>query len=208
LDVKVTHERKQTMHLGESFYTDEELKGFGFKHLGKNVKIKRNAGIFFTENVSIGDNTRIDDFTIIVASAPANKVAIGSHVHIASQCCLAGSDGIIMEDFTTLAPGVKIFSGSDDYSGTKLTSSTIPKKYIGGKKGVVTLQRHVIVGAGTVILPGCILGIGSAVGSLSLVIKSLEPWGVYSGIPVQRIKERKKDLLELEKQLLAEEGIS
>ena len=196
------------MHLGESFYTDEELKGFGFKHLGKNVKIKRNAGIFFTENISIGDNARIDDFTIIVASAPANKVEIGSHANISSHCYLAGSDGIVMGDFTTLAPGVKIFSGSDDYSGTKLTGATMPKKYIGGKKGRVTLQKHVVVGAGTVILPGCILGIGSAVGSLSLVIKSLEPWGVYSGIPAKWIKKRKKDLLELEKQLLAEEGIS
>ncbi|MCX5814635.1 MAG: acyltransferase [Proteobacteria bacterium] len=195
------------MHLGESFYTEEELQGFGFRRIGKNVKIKRNVGIFFTENVSIGENTRIDDFTIIVASAPANDVQIGSHVHIASHCYLAGSDGIIMEDFTTLAPGVKLFSGSDDYLGNKLTNPTVPRKYIGGKSGTVVLKRHVIIGAGSIILPGCIIETGSSVGSLSLVTKSLEPWGVYSGIPVKRIKERKKDLLVLEKELLQSEGL-
>jgi acetyltransferase-like isoleucine patch superfamily enzyme len=39
---------------------------------------------------------------------------------------------------------------------------------------------------------------------MSLITGDLEPWGVYVGIPAKRIKERKKDLLELEKQLLAE----
>lgn len=194
------------MHLGETFYTEEELKKVGFKHLGKNVKIKRNAGIFFAENVSIGDNSRIDDFCIIVAGPPACKCDIGSYVHIASHCCIAGSAGIIMEDFSGLSPGVMIFTGSDDYLGNKLTNPTVPKKYIGGKSGTVILKRHVIIGAGSVILPGCTIGIGSSVGSLSLVLKSLEPWGVYSGIPARRIKERKKDLLDLEKELLESKG--
>ena len=40
----------------------------GFKYLEKNVNIKRNVGIFFCENISIDDNSRIDDFTVIVGS--------------------------------------------------------------------------------------------------------------------------------------------
>ncbi len=50
------------------FYDEKDLLTFGFKELGKNVKIKKNVSLFFTENISIGDNVRIDDFTIIVAS--------------------------------------------------------------------------------------------------------------------------------------------
>lgn len=195
------------MHLGSSFYTEEELRGFGFKYIGKNVKIKRTAGIFFTENVSIGNNSRIDDFVIIVASAPANCVQIDEHVHIASNCYLAGSNGIIMESFSGLSPGVKIFSGSDDYLGNKLTNPTVPKKYIGGKSGTVVLKRHVIVGAGSVILPCCIVETGTAIGALSLVTKNLASWSVYSGIPARKIKERRKDLLKLEKALLEEEKL-
>jgi acetyltransferase-like isoleucine patch superfamily enzyme len=39
---------------------------------------------------------------------------------------------------------------------------------------------------------------------MSLVTKDLDPWGVYVGIPAKRIRDRKKELLEMEKQLLAE----
>ncbi len=189
------------MHIGETFYTAEELNSFNFKSLGKNVKIKRNVGIFFTENVSIGNNVRIDDFTIIVAGQAG--LTIGSYVHIASHCYLAASHGIIMNDFSGLSPGVKIFSGSDDYSGEKLTNPTLPKKYIGGKCGTVTLAKHVIIGAGTTILPECTIGEGTSVGSMSLVNKNLSPWGVYFGCPVRRLKERKKIILDLEKDFLA-----
>lgn len=188
------------MNLGETFYSEEELRQAGFKYLGKNVKIKKNAGIFFTENVSIGDNVRVDDFTILVASGP--EFQIGSYVHIASHCYVAGSGGFVMEDFSGLSPGVLVFSGSDDYSGRKLTNPTVPRKYIGGKKGKVVLKRHVIIGAGTVILPDLTIGMGSSVGAQSLVTSNLDPWGVYVGIPVRRLSERKKDLLSLEKELL------
>jgi hypothetical protein len=41
-----------------------------------------------------------------------------------------------MNDFNTLAPGVLIFSGSDDYSGKKLTNPTVGKKNIGGKAAI------------------------------------------------------------------------
>jgi len=40
------------MHLGERFYTEKELREFPFQALGRNVKIKRNAGLFFVENIS------------------------------------------------------------------------------------------------------------------------------------------------------------
>jgi galactoside O-acetyltransferase len=64
------------------------------------------------------------------------------------------------------------------------------------------LKRHVIIGAGTTILPGCVLGEGASVGAMSMVTKSLDPWGVYFGIPVRRLKARKKKLLDLEREFL------
>lgn len=184
------------MHTGERFYTDEELLLLGFRSIGKNVKIKRNVGIFFTENVSIGDSVRIDDFTIIVASR--EQVILESNVNIASNCYIAGSEGFIMKEFSTFAPNVMVFSGSDDYSGRKLTGATVPKGYTGGKHGLVTVSKHCIVGAGSVILPSVILEEGVAVGAMSLVNKDLSAWGIYVGIPVKKIRDRSKELLELE----------
>ena len=193
------------MHIGEKFYSDHDLKNFGFKSIGNNVKIKKNVGIFFTENVSIGNNVRIDDFTIIVASG--SDVIIGNNVHIAANCYIAGSDGFEMKDFSGLAPGVMIFSGSDDYSGKKLTNPTIPKKYTGGICGKVTLEKHVIIGAGAVVLPKLTIGEGVSVGALSLVNKTLKPWGVYFGLPVKRLRERSREMLLLEREYLNEQDL-
>lgn len=190
------------MHIGASFFSKKELKQFKFRSIGKNVFIKKNVGMFFIENISIGNNVRIDDNVIIVASNKNSPVKIGNYIHIASNCYLAGSDGIDMMDFTTLAPGVLIFSGSDDYSGKKLTNPMVGNPYIGGKSGKVTLCKHVIIGAGSVVLPDVTIKQGSSVGALSLVNKDLNPWGVYTGIPAKKIKSRYKDVLKLEKKFL------
>jgi len=184
------------MHIGSTFYDQSELKNFGFKHLGKNVLIKRNVGMFFTENISIGNNVRIDDFTIIVASR--EEVVFKNNTNIASHCYIAGSEGFILEEFSTFAPGVKIFSGSDDYSGEKLTGATVPKEFMGGKHGRVYIGKHCILGAGTIVLPDIAIGEGCSIGALSLVTKDLSSWGIYVGIPVKKIKDRSKKLLELE----------
>lgn len=184
------------MNIGSDFYSDDELKSFKFKSLGKNVKIKKNASIYFVENITIKDNVRIDDYTVIVASN--NSTTIGNYVHIASNCYIAASEGLEMGDFSGLAPGVNIFTGSDDYSGNKLTNPTVDRKYTGGSAGKVIIGRHVIIGSNSVILPGVHIGEGSSVGALSLVTKNLNPWCIYFGAPVKKIKARSKKLLELE----------
>ena len=190
------------MHIGQPFYSKEELKKIKFASIGENVLIKKNASLYFTENISIGSNVRIDDNVIIVASNKNAPVTIGNYVHIASNCYLAGSDGIELMDFTTLAPCVQIFSGSDDYSGEKMTNPMVDKKYIGGKSGKITLHKHVIIGANSVILPNVTIKEGSSVGALSLVNKSIDSWGIYCGIPVKKLKKRSKNLLNLEKQFI------
>jgi len=188
------------MQLGGRFRTEEELRDADFCTLGRNVKIHERASIYGVENISIGSNVRIDDFAIIVATGP---LKIGCYVHIASFCFLGSRYGIVLDDFAGLATGVKIFSASDDYSGEKMTNPTVPREFTGGKEGKVTLCRHVIIGAGSIVLPGCTLGEGVAVGACSLVKQDLPPWGVYAGVPVRFIRERKKDLLKLEQDLAA-----
>lgn len=115
-------------------------------------------------------------------------VRIGNYIHIASNCYLAGSAGIEMSDFSGLAPCVQIFSSTDDYTGKKLTNPTVGKPYIGGKSGKVTLEKHVIIGAKSIILPGIIIEEGSSVGALSLVNKNLDAWGILRNT-CQKIKK-------------------
>ncbi len=121
------------------------------------------------------------------------------------MCLVAGGvPGIYFSDFCTLAYGVKVFSQSDDYSGLTLTNSLIPKKYKNEIFESVRFGKHVIVGAGSIILPGAEVAEGCSIGAMTLVNKNTEPWSVYVGNPARRVKARKKDMLELEKAFLAE----
>lgn len=186
--------------LGDKYLTEVDLKNENFRTLGNNVRIHSRASLYGTENISIGNNVRIDDFVVIIATG---FVEIGNYVSIPNFCFLGGKNGIVLSDFVTLAPSVKIFTSSDDYLGEKLTGPIVPPQFTGAKTGKVSLGKHVIIGSGSIVLPDCTIGEGSSVGALSLVNKNLEPWVVYSGIPARKIKDRKKDLLVLEKQLKA-----
>lgn len=182
-----------------SFYTIDELKKLGFKSIGDNVLISRFSRIYTPEKIIIGSNVRIDDFSFLIGD-----IKIGNNIHIAPFCLLMGAKGIELKDFSGISSRVTIYSASDDYSGEALTNPTVPEKYKKVTGGKVTLGKHVIIGAGTIILPNVNIGDGASVGANSLVMKSLEEWGVYFGSPVKRLKKRKNDLLELEKKYIEE----
>ena len=181
-----------------AYYSQKELKTMGFKSIGENVKISKKASIYNYNQISIGNNSRIDDFCII-----SGKIQIGENVHITPMCLIAGGiKGILFEDFTTLAYGVNIFTQSDDYSGKTMTNSTIPQHFKNEYKEKVIIRKHSIIGAGSIIMPGVTLGIGTSVGAMSLVLKNTTPWGIYVGVPVVRLKDREQDLLKLEIQYI------
>jgi len=185
------------------YYSRDELESAGFKALGGNISIARNCTLVGMENMSIGDNVRIDGYCSIIA-AGSGYVNLGSYIHIGGYCLLSAGDGIEIQDFSGLSHGSYIYSRSDDYSGKHLTNPTVPEQYTNIIKGPVTLERHVIIGSGSIILPNITIGEGSAIGAHSLVTKSLDSWGVYIGSPAKRLKSRSKRLLELEKQLIEE----
>jgi len=174
------------------FLSKEELRKIGFKSLGRNVLISNKATIYGASRISIGDNVRIDDFCVI--SAGNGGIELGNNIHIAVYCSIIGNGRVIMEDFSGLSSRVAIYTSNDDYSGTYLTNPTIPSEYTNVTSGDVILKKHVIVGAGSVILPNVVLEEGVAVGSLSLVNRSFSEYTIIAGNPAKRIKDRKQDL--------------
>lgn len=183
-----------------SFYTQEELNGIGFKSLGNNVFISRKASIYDAGNISIGNNVRIDDFCVL-----SGKIVLGDYVHIAVFCALFGGDiGITISDFSTLSSRCSVYAISDDYSGGFLTNPMVPEEYRSTVKKSVMIEKHVIVGTGSTVFPGVTIGTGVAVGSMSLVNKSLDEWGIYVGVPCIRKKDRSRNLLEQERKFREE----
>lgn len=178
----------------------DQLESIGFKHLGRNVRISSLASFHRPEEISIGDNSRIDDFCAV-----SGNVTIGRNVHVAVHCTIvASSQPIIMKDFSGLAFGCHLFSSSDDYSGRSLTNPTVPSGYKSVTHGPITIGRHVIVGTNSIVFPGVEIADGCAIGALTLVSKSTVPWGIYIGNPARRVKERSKDLLIHESKYLKE----
>ncbi|RTL01181.1 MAG: acyltransferase [Proteobacteria bacterium] len=183
-----------------AYLSQTQLESLNFKYLGKNVKISDKASIYNAKNLYLDDNSRIDDFCIL--SAGAGGIHIGKYVHIAAYSSLIGAEKITLADFSGVSSRVSIYSSSDDYSGEFLTNPTVPIEYCNVDSRPVYIGKHVIVGAGAIVLPGAKLNIGVAIGSLSLVLgKEYPEFMIYAGAPAKAIKERKRNLLELENKL-------
>ena len=173
-----------------SFYTEKELESLGLKSYGNNVLISRNTQFYTAEKITMGNNVRVDDYCIL-----SGEIILGSHIHIAPYCVLYGAHGIKLEDYTGLSARVTIYSAIDDFNGDFLTGSVHDDSMRNLIKGNVMLNKFVQIGAGCIIFPNLIIGEGSAIGSMSLVNKSIDKWGIYVGIPVKRLKDRNRGLL-------------
>lgn len=173
-----------------------EIMSMGFAEVGEDVRISEVARFYGTSRIRIGNHVRIDDFCVL--SAGDGGIRIGNHVHIAVYCSLIGQGAIDLADYCNISSRVSIYSSNDDYSGNSLTNPTIPIDFKNVTHAPVTLGRHVIVGSGSVILPGVLLEDGVAVGSISLIKSDCAAFGIYAGIPARRIKERSRSLLKFE----------
>lgn len=185
---------------GEStmaFLSRRQLEQMGFKSLGDDVQVSEKASIYNAANISIGDHSRVDDFSIL--SAGSGGIAIGRYCHIACHDTLIGKARIVIEDYTALSAHVAIFSSTDDFSGAAMANPTLPDELRRVVHGDVILHKHSAVGANSVILPGVEMGEGAALGALSLAKSSLAPFSIYVGAPARKIAERKRDLLDVEK---------
>jgi acetyltransferase-like isoleucine patch superfamily enzyme len=148
------------------------------KHCGKNVIIGKTVRMRRPELVSIGDNTIIDDYTYV-----SGEVVIGNYTHIGPSCSLQASGSkIIIKDFVGISAGSRLYASSSDYLVCSLEFPTIPEKVkFGGFAEEVILDSFSIIGANSVILPGCIVPAGFAVGTHTRLSKFIEmkEWSYY-----------------------------
>jgi len=182
-------------------YTKDELLALGFKAVGEHCQISRKTSFYGCQRISLGNFVRIDDFCVL--SAGEGGINLGNYIHIAVFSTLIGAGRITVNDFCNISSRVSIYSSNDDYSGEFMTNPMVPDAFTNVSHQPVCLQKHVIIGAGSVILPNVTLAEGVAVGALSLVNLSLSGWGIYAGQPAKFIKARSQRLLTQENKFLA-----
>ena len=178
------------MEKQSSFYSEDELKKIGFKSYGSNLKISRFARFYSPQNISLGNNVRIDDFCIL-----SGNITIGSNIHISAYVALYGAMGIVLEDYSGISPKSVVYSAMDDFSGEYLIGPIHPDKSINVQGGLVRVCKYVQVGSNSVVFPNLTIGEGSVVGACSLVNKSLDEWSIYIGVPAKKYKKRSRNLL-------------
>lgn len=181
-----------------SFYTEQELKGIGFKKVGHNVLISKYARFYKPQNIEIGDHVRIDDFCILSAG---KLIKIGSYIHIACYTSIIGAGDVIISDYCSISGKVSIYSSSDDYSGNFMTNPMVPENYTNVNHAPVILQKHVIIGCGSIILPGVTLEEGVAIGAMSVVQNNCKSNFIYAGNPLKKIIPRSTKYKEFEMQI-------
>lgn len=180
-----------------SFYTPKELKEIGFKKYGSDVLISRKSSIYSADKIELGDHVRIDDFAIL-----SGRIELGNYIHISAYTGLFGGEaGIKINDFATVSSRVMIYAVNDDYSGETMTNPMIPDQYRGVEEEKVIIEKHVIIGSGSLVLPGVRIGEGVALGAMSMTKADLAEWKMYAGIPCRYIKDRKRDLQRIEQEL-------
>jgi acetyltransferase-like isoleucine patch superfamily enzyme len=165
---------------------------YKFKAIGKNVEIGRNVYFRYPEEIVIGNNVIIDDFCYFTTSA-----SIGSYIHVASHCSVIGGvrARLVMKDFSCMAAGCRIVCSSDDFIDGGVTNPTVPDVLRSRVTiGSVCIEKFAGLGTGVVVHQNVVIGEGTMVGSMSLVTKSLAPWGVYIGQPAKFHKSRSQDM--------------
>jgi galactoside O-acetyltransferase len=186
--------------LDRGYYGSEELRSFGFKAVGENVRISRACNIVGPENIEIGSNVRIDAFTSIIAAS--GWVKLGDYIHIGTSCLLGARGGIEIAGFGGMSHGAKLVTASDDFSGDWMASCEVPARFTAPRVAPIRVGRHSVICMSAIVLGGATIPDGVVIGAHAFVNRSVMPWGVYGGIPAQRLKDRTRRVLELEAEML------
>ena len=151
--------------------------------IGKTVRIRK------PQKCRIGDYSIIDDFSYISCG-----LTVGRFTHIGAQAIIIGGTAhVSIGDFVNIAPGCRLVASSHDFSKGGLCGPTIPEEFCAPSVTAdIRIDDHVLLGTGTVILPGCHLPEGMATGAMTLITPSmkLKPWTVYAGVPARVLKPR------------------
>lgn len=109
------------------------------------------------------------------------KLRVGDYVWIGEQVWIDNLDGVLIGDHVCLSQGAMLLCGNHDYKKTTFDLMV----------GQITLEDGTWIGARTTVCPGVTCKSHSVLSVGSVANKDLEPFSIYSGVPAQKIKDRK-----------------
>lgn len=176
-----------------------ELKGKNIR-IGKKCRILKNAKIDTSSNPSnadylkytndgmvvLGNQVTIKDYALLLTYD--GFIKIGDYCSINPYTIIYGHGGVTIGNNVMIAASSIIVSSNHNFQSMDVL---ISKQGI-TKKGI-HIGDDVWIGSNVKILDGVEIGQGCVIASGSVVNRSLEPFGVYGGVPVKLIKWRSED---------------
>lgn len=155
---------------------------------GKNVRLHK---INIPKNpwkISIGDNTYIDDQTVLLATGKKSdnfKIKIGSRCGFNRFTMIDAAERVKIEDEVRVGPLCYI---TDHDHGNQIGQPVHAQSLVCEP---VHIGKDVWVGAGTTILKGVEIGDKSVVGAGAVVTESIPAASIVAGVPARVIGKRK-----------------
>lgn len=98
---------------------------------------------------------------------------------------------VIIGDYVSIGPNLTLITDSAPNNGREITEiEYVKNKLI--KKENIYIEDNVWIGANVTILPGVRIGKCSVIGAGSVVIKDVEEYSIYAGVPARKIRELRK----------------
>lgn len=129
---------------------------------GERFYVHSGVSIQYPNNLTIGDNVSINNYSIITARVP---ITIGNNVLI--------------------GPFVMINSSNHQYN-----NPSVLIREQGHKCAPIVIEDDVWIGAHCCILAGVTIGKGSVIAAGAVVTKDVAPYSVVGGVPAKLIKKR------------------
>jgi len=146
------------------------------------------------EHVTIGEGSRIDSFVKLEGGC---GLTIGCFVHVASLAHLGiGGGTTILEDYTAVASGGKVISGSNQIDALSM-SAVAPAGLQRIEAKVTILRRYSCVLTNAVVLPGVTLHEGAILAAGGVATKDIPEWEIWGGVPARFMAKRPRPITEL-----------
>jgi len=128
----------------------------------------------------VGDQTMIDAFVKIKFAGGTADIVIGDQCYINSGSVIYSGNGVRLGNKVLIAANCTLASANH---GINKDATMLEQPFMESRGGI-NIGNDVWIGANTVVLDGTTIPDGCVIGAGSVVMGTLEPYGIYAGNPI------------------------
>lgn len=137
---------------------------------------------------AVGARTMIDSFVKIKPAGGSGDVVIGEDSAINSGTVIYSGNGVSIGNAVLIAANCTLAATNHEFSDPDLR---IRDQGFQPSRGGIIIEDDVWLGANVVVLDGSVIGRGAVIAAGSVVIGTVEPYGIYAGTPARKRGSRR-----------------